>query len=396
MTPTMSTTSTITTNENSQRDSETSSRTPTSASFTSSSLSSYVTSYARNASPSVCTLSFDMSGDEDIEVGDDGYDPSTGDYVGCVPVIGAGGVASGCGLVQSATAGPSTWAVTSSSGLEIVSTSLPPTNPAVVPITISKGQPKPSFQIAATTPSTPSPTTCRPDGAPSMSPTSWCDCGTAKYSTTPKCAFTDLPSNPLTPITPTSVSTIIPGLGGSPSCAVHIATEQGPAAGTETYCLCDGTPAPLLTRTINSSTVLATDCSYTQQPATTLWIPPTNTTAILAPPTPTTSPPATAKNAPHTPFTTLLVLVTTLLPPPPRPTIFSTIYITPPPPPAPATTTPAPLPCRQTRAASACIDTFSNVDEALCWANCVGGTCLPHENPFLNSEPWYVCGGCCG
>ena len=234
--------------------------------------------------------------------------------------------------------------------------------------------------------------TCMPDGAPWMYPASWCDCGTAKYTTTAECIFANLPSNPLTPVTTTSSPTNIPGPNRLPACAKYVATQQGYPVGIEDYCFCNGTLAPLLTHPISSShnEALVTDCSYSLQPTNTAWSPSPLSTAIVAPVTPSTL--ITAISTTTTPLysiTTVFVLVTTLLPPPGRPTVYSTVYTDVP---SSISTLPA---IRQTFSAwSKCTNNFGNVDEAKYWANCVGGKCKANHNPFLNSQPWRVCSGC--
>lgn len=75
-------------------------KSPTSADSPSSNLSPSIASYAPTAATSVCALRFDVLKDEALVVGDDGYDPSTSDHVGCVPL---------CDIVQAAPERLYTW-----------------------------------------------------------------------------------------------------------------------------------------------------------------------------------------------------------------------------------------------------------------------------------------------
>ena len=120
--------------------------------------------------------------------------------------------------------------------------------------------------------------TCMLDGAPWMSPTSYCDCGpSSTYSTLPGvpssvtdissalCAYTSLdPSSTITPISTSSAPTNIPGQGGVPGCAAVVwgpAHTDCPYASGINYCNCGGTLAPPLP---TSGSFI--NCDYTIQP----------------------------------------------------------------------------------------------------------------------------------
>ena len=351
--------------ESSQKETVTPSTSPTSKYVTSSHPSSSVTSSASTVGLSACMLSFEIDGEEDVEVGDDGYDPSISGSVDCGPVIGMGGVASGCDNVQTKTRESDTGLEVASKKSSTFSASVIPTSPAIVPFSTTAEQSKPSFRFPDTTVST-------------------------------DLTFANLPSNPVTPVTTTSARKGIPGPDKLPVCTKYVATQQGYALGIEDYCFCNGILAPLLTHTMSSSSsssneILITDCSYSLQPTNTAWSPSSSNTAIVASLTPTTLSTAISytTDTPDYPVTTALVLLTTLLPPPGRPTIYSTVYID-----VPSSTSTQPT-IRQTFGTfSKCTNYFTNVDEAQCWANCVGGTCEANHNPFLNSQPWWVCSGC--
>ncbi|KAL8895367.1 MAG: hypothetical protein Q9207_008201 [Kuettlingeria erythrocarpa] len=89
-------------------------------------------------------------------------------------------------------------------------------------------------------------------GDPSCSTTDWgCQCGFADDSWIP-------PSPTTTPL-PTNV----PGLNGVPGCA-YVIYPNGQACVDADYCNCGGTPAPLLTETVDGTTTQ--NCNYKTVP----------------------------------------------------------------------------------------------------------------------------------
>lgn len=156
-----------------------------------------------------------------------------------------------------------------------------------------------SVTASGTPPTTPAPTAtphCLADGAPWMSPTSFCDCGaSATYPTLPpisgtttaNCAYTVLPSSTIQPVSTASAPTNIPGLGGVPACNYELAADQGLPSGSFNFCNCGGVTASLLTTTISGSTSL--NCHYSTVPPG--GFNPVPTTS-QPPPAPTSAPPA--------------------------------------------------------------------------------------------------------
>ena len=110
---------------------------------------------------------------------------------------------------------------------------------------------------------------CMPDGAPWFSPTSWCDCGSATYaplgvtSSQANCAFSELPSSTINPVTTTAAPTNIPGQNGLPGCNYVLAGDEQGCAGVD-YCDCGGTYTRLHTASISGTA--SYNCDYTLQP----------------------------------------------------------------------------------------------------------------------------------
>ena len=94
------------------------------------------------------------------------------------------------------------------------------------------------------------------------------DCGGASgCTTTPwgcQCGFTDgswIEDDP--PSKPSPLPTNVPGSGGVPSCA-YVIYPDGQACVDADYCNCGGTPAPLLTATVDGKE--SKDCNYKTVP----------------------------------------------------------------------------------------------------------------------------------
>ena len=115
--------------------------------------------------------------------------------------------------------------------------------------------------------------TCMADGAPWMSPTSYCDCGaSAHYPTLPpksgvttaNCDYTTLPASTIKPVSTGTAPTTIPGVGGVPACNLEIASEQGLPPGSHNFCDCGGVTAPVLVTT--TAGTASSNCDYSTQP----------------------------------------------------------------------------------------------------------------------------------
>ena len=132
----------------------------------------------------------------------------------------------------------------------------------------------PSIQSATSTSRSASTTSvappdCMPDGAPWFSPTSWCDCGSATYaplgvtSSQANCAFSELPSSTINPVTTTAAPTNIPGQNGLPGCNYVLAGDEQGCPGVD-YCDCGGTYTRLQTASVSGTA--SHNCDYTLQP----------------------------------------------------------------------------------------------------------------------------------
>lgn len=130
---------------------------------------------------------------------------------------------------------------------------------------------------ASSTPlTTPAPTAtphCIADGAPWMSPTSFCDCGrSATYPTLPSirsattanCDYTVLPASTIKPISTSSAPTNIPGKGGVPGCNLELAADQGLPSGSSDFCNCGGVTASVLVTTFSGT--MSSNCDYSTVP----------------------------------------------------------------------------------------------------------------------------------
>ena len=115
--------------------------------------------------------------------------------------------------------------------------------------------------------------TCMADGAPWMSPTSYCDCGaSAVYPTLPpkngvttaNCDYKTLPASTIKPISTGTAPTNKPGVGGVPACHLEIASEQGLPPGSHNFCDCGGVTAPVLVTT--TAGTASSNCDYSTQP----------------------------------------------------------------------------------------------------------------------------------
>lgn len=174
-----------------------------------------------------------------------------------------------------------------------------------------------SGTASATPPTTPAPTAtprCMADGAPWMSPTSYCDCGpSATYPTLPpisisgrtatttaaNCAYTVLPSSTIKPVSIANAPTNIPGVGGVPGCHYELAADQGLPSGSLNFCNCGGIIASLLTTTVSGTTSL--NCNYSTVPPRGFNpVPTTSKSPPLPAPTSITTPAA----APSPPYAT--------------------------------------------------------------------------------------------
>lgn len=152
---------------------------------------------------------------------------------------------------------------------------------------------------------TPGPTpTCLADGAPWMSPTSYCDCGSsAHYPTLPpksgittaNCDYKTLPASTINPVSTGTAPTNKPGVGGVPGCALYIASAQGLPPGSNNYCDCGGVTAPVLLTT--TAGTVSSNCDYSTQPTSGYNPIPTSDR------TTTTTPPP--KSSPTSPSTTI-------------------------------------------------------------------------------------------
>ncbi|KAL9130925.1 MAG: hypothetical protein Q9217_001028, partial [Psora testacea] len=126
---------------------------------------------------------------------------------------------------------------------------------------------------ASTSASSTPPPDCMADGAPWMSPTSYCNCGpSATYETisptdgasSANCAYTTLPSSTIKPVTTSSIPTNIPGVGGVPGCRYALAANEGLPEGSKNFCNCGGVTASLLTTTISGTSTR--NCAYKTVP----------------------------------------------------------------------------------------------------------------------------------
>ena len=115
--------------------------------------------------------------------------------------------------------------------------------------------------------------TCMADGAPWMSPTSYCDCGaSAHYPTLPpksgvttaNCDYKTLPASTIKPVSTGTAPTNKPGVGGVPACHLEIASEQGLPPGSHNFCDCGGVTAPVLVTT--TAGTASSNCDYSTQP----------------------------------------------------------------------------------------------------------------------------------
>ena len=115
--------------------------------------------------------------------------------------------------------------------------------------------------------------TCMADGAPWMSPTSYCDCGASAHyptlppksgATTANCDYTTLPASTIKPVSTGTAPTNKPGTGGVPGCALEIASEQGLPPGSHNFCDCGGVTAPVLVTT--TAGTASSNCDYSTQP----------------------------------------------------------------------------------------------------------------------------------
>lgn len=155
---------------------------------------------------------------------------------------------------------------------------------------------------SSTPPTTPAPTAtpqCMADGAPWMSPTSFCDCGaSATYptlspisgATTANCAYATLPASTIQPISTASAPTNIPGEGGVPGCNLELAADQGLPSGSSNFCNCGGITASVLVTTVSGTA--SSNCDYPT-------VPPGGFN-----PVPSTSAPAPSPTPPPAPYAT--------------------------------------------------------------------------------------------
>ena len=142
---------------------------------------------------------------------------------------------SGPNLVFSSEPDPeATYWITLSNGVgsttEASSTSQPSSSLGIASTSASNAATStPSITLASSASTATS--TCMADGAPWMSPTSYCDCGTgAVYPTlapeqgvtTANCDYKTLPSSTIKPVSTGTAPTNIPGTGGLPGCAAVI------------------------------------------------------------------------------------------------------------------------------------------------------------------------------
>ncbi len=127
-------------------------------------------------------------------------------------------------------------------------------------------------EVPGSTSSAPVPK-CSPDGAPWMSPASFCNCGKdVTYPTispisgasTPNCAYTVLPLSTIKPVTTTSPPMNIPGKGGIPGCNLGLAHDLSLPSGSSDFCNCGGVTASILITSVSGST--SSSCAYSTVP----------------------------------------------------------------------------------------------------------------------------------